>query len=206
MATLKSPRLALLREQAEKRGHIGRGAELSPGDVLALVRDMPYQRASSRGPEALLGEWRGTCSGKHYLLKELFQELGYEVRVVMCTHKFTEENAKHFPAFLRAHLATGPVPDVHTFIRLRGADAWPQVDGTWPLAAESLGMTVNHDFQPGVDMKLACDPIDFFEVPADVDPQAFKEKLIESFCGPDAGKREQFIEGLGEWLGKHTSQ
>ena len=26
---------------------------------------MPYQRASSRRPESIIEEWRGTCSGKH---------------------------------------------------------------------------------------------------------------------------------------------
>ena len=54
--------------------------------AFALVRDMPYQRASTREPEAIIQEWRGTCSGKHYLLDQIFREEGLESRVIMCTH------------------------------------------------------------------------------------------------------------------------
>ena len=198
--------LPLLRKQAESRRLVATESELSPADIFALVRDMPYLRASSRQPDAILREWRGTCSGKHYLLKELFEELGYRAQIVMCTHQFTEENTRHFPAVLRVHLADGPVPDVHTFLRLRGSDGWTQIDATWPLAAAALGMPVNRSFEPGVDMQLACDPIEHFEVPAGVTPQVFKEQLIQTFCGPAMIKRELLIEGIGEWLGKHTSQ
>ena len=50
-----------------------------------LVRDMPYTRASSRDSETIIHEWRGTCSGKHYLLKKLFAELGYQSKLIACT-------------------------------------------------------------------------------------------------------------------------
>ena len=201
-----TPIVSLLLGEAVSRGLLASETDLSPASAFALVRDMPYRRASSREPEAVVREWKGTCSGKHYLLRELFQELGYQVRIFMCTHRFTQENTGHFPAHLRAHLADGPVPDVHTYLRLRYGDGWTQVDATWPLAVERLGMRVNRRFQPGIDMKLACDPLEHFEVPADEEAQAFKERLIKSFCGPDLGRREQFIEGMGEWLGECTSQ
>lgn len=205
MDTVKPSRLSVLKEEAEKRGLASTGAQMSAADVFALVRDMPSQRASTREPEVILREWRGTCSGKHYLLEELFKELGYEIRLVMCTHHFTEENTKHFPMELRAHLADGPVPDVHTFIRLSSGEGWNHIDATWPSSAERLGMPVNRYFAPGVDMKIACDPIEFFEVPAGVQPQTFKEQLIESFCRTESGKRELFIQGLTEWLGDSTT-
>lgn len=201
--------LRILLDEAGKRGLVQGRTELSPGEIFSLIRDMPYLRASSRQPKVVLEEWRGTCSGKHYLLKDLFQGLGMEARIVMCTHQFTEENSRHFPDTLRAHLVDGPVPDVHTYIRLRDrpqeAEEWTQVDATWPSSAANLGMRVNREYRPGVDMTLACEPIDHFEVPEDVDPQAFKEELIQSFCGPKSGQRELLIEGLGEWLGQHTS-
>ena len=202
----------VLLDEARKRGLVQGEAELSArlsvSEIFSLIRDMPYLRASSREPKVILEEWRGTCSGKHYLLKELFQERGLEARIVMCTHYFTEENSPHFPAALRAQLADGPVPDVHTYIRLRDQDneGWTRVDATWPSSAADLGMRVNRQYQPGVDMKLACDPIDHFEVPENMDPQAYKEELIQSFCGPKMSQRELLIEGLGHWLGRHTSK
>ena len=61
-------------------------------------------------------------------------------------------------------------------------------------------MTVNRCFEPGVDMQLACQPIEFFEVPEDTDPQVFKEQLIDKFCADKITERELLIEGIGEWL------
>ena len=67
-------------------------------------------------------------------------------------------------------------------------------------------MTVNHRIEPGVDIKLVRDPLEHFEVPADVEAQSFKEGLIKSFCGSDMGRRELFIGGMGEWLRECTYQ
>lgn len=202
--------LEILREEAQDRGLIPASAGLSADEVFSLVRDMPYLRATSRQPGAVLREWRGTCSGKHYLLNQLFQELGYETRIIMCTHQFTQENSRHFPESLRVHLAGGPIPDVHTFLRLRpmGSDStelkadagWTRLDATWPRETAVLGMTVNQRFEPGMDMQLACQPIEFFEVPEEADPQAFKEQLIGTFCAGQMSERELLIEGIGEWL------
>ena len=33
---------------------------------------------------------RGSCSGKHYLLGQLFRMLGLKVRHIICTHRFNE--------------------------------------------------------------------------------------------------------------------
>lgn len=193
--------LSLLREQGQTRGLITRNAVLSPELVFSLVRDMPYQRASSREPEAIILEWRGTCSGKHYLLKALFYELGFDARVIMCTHLFTAQNTMHFPPPLRAQVSEFPIPDVHTFIRLKTtADEWMDVDATWPLQTRPLGMPVNDQFQLGTNMRIACDPIEIFEVPDGTDPQTFKEALIKAHCGPQIQRRDRFIDEMGKWL------
>ena len=147
--------------------------KLTAAAAFALVRDMPYRRASTREPEAIVREWRGTCSGKHYLLDSIFREMGMDSRIVMCTHRFTRENTAHFPEALRSLVAREPVPDVHTYIRLRTDAGWMNVDGTWPAATELLGMPVNRTFVEGCDMKIACDPVDSFIVPSGDDPQAF---------------------------------
>ena len=157
--------LELLRQQAIKRGLVDEASSLDAEAVFALVRDMPYQRASSREPTVTIQEWQGTCSGKHYLLETLFEELGFETRIVMCTHTFTEQNTLNFPEGIRRHLSAGPVPDVHTFIRLKDAGKWVDIDATWPMHTKRLGMRVNERFEPGINMEIACEPIDFFEVP-----------------------------------------
>ena len=194
----------LMEREAHRRGLLPNQEALTPERAFGLIRDMPYRRASSRRPESILEEWQGTCSGKHYLLAEIFREMGMESAVMMCTHQFTWHGSSHFPAELREMLATGPIPDVHTYLRVNTEQGWMVVDATWPSNAASLGMTVNHDFDPGIDMKLACEPIDTFPVPEKLDPQQFKEQLIETFCGTHSQLRDDFVEGMGRWLGEHT--
>jgi len=197
--------LSMLETESQRRGLVQPGQDIDAKAAFALVRDMPYQRASSRAPEAVIQEWRGTCSGKHYLLDRIFEEEGMESKVIMCTHRFTEETTANNPSELREVVARGPVPDVYNYIRLKTDAGWMTVDATWPAKTEPLGMTVNSKFEPGRDMTLACSPIETFEVPEGRDPQAFKEELIERFCGSQSNDRDRFINGLGEWLSKYTS-
>ena len=193
-------------EQAARRGLFTDDFQQSPATAFALVRDMPYQRASSRAPDAIVQEWRGTCSGKHYLLKSLFEEMRLRSKVIMCTHRFTLENTGHFPIQLREVLEHGPVPDIHTFIKLKTNNGWMDVDATWPSQAGALGMPVNHEFREGVSMGLACEPIEMLEVPGGEEPQPFKERLIKSFCGDEARRRDRFIAGLSDWLAENTQR
>ena len=194
----------LLEQTARARGLMAAGDPLTAPAAFDLVRDMPYQRASSRDPEAIIEEWRGTCSGKHYLLADIFRELGLESQVIMCTHRFTPENTGHFPPELRELAAVSPVPDVHTYLRVKTPEGWTVVDATWPSSAGPLGMTVNREFKPGSDMTIACDPIETLPVPEGQDPQEFKEQVIREFCGASSGVRDEFIEGMGRWLGEST--
>jgi hypothetical protein len=106
--------LSLLGRESRRRNLIGADETLTAATCFTLIRDMPYRRASSRQPEAIIREWQGTCSGKHYALNRIFDELGLDSRVIMCTHRFTRDNTLHFPAELRALAEREPVPDVHT--------------------------------------------------------------------------------------------
>jgi hypothetical protein len=196
--------VSLLQEKSRERTLLSGGKPLTAERAFALVRDMPYRRASSRRPEAIVEEWRGTCSGKHYLLADIFRELGLETRVFMATHRFTAKNTSHFPPDLRALVAHGPVPDVHTYLSVSTPAGWTLVDATWPSSAAPLGMPVNREFRPGADMTIACDPIESLPVPEGEDPQQFKEQVIARFCGQSSQTRDDFIEGLGRWLGDST--
>jgi hypothetical protein len=185
---------------ARQRGLLDAGATVSAPSVFALIRDMPYRRASSRRPETIIDEWRGTCSGKHYLLHALFQELGLASQLCLATHVFDEAGTRHFPPALHAEAVTAPVPDVHTFLRVRSPAGWMDVDATWPRAARRLGLPVNERFVSGESMRLACSPIEVFEIPAGAEPQAVKEAVIARHCAGHVERRERFIEALGVWL------
>ena len=194
----------LLLAQAQRRGLLANDRDdqsgTTPDLVFSLVRDMPYQRANSRNPEDTIAEWRGTCSGKHYLLRDLFEELGVKSRILMCPHYFTPQNTGHFPVGLRRQILVGSIPDIHTFLRIEIAEKWIDVDATWPLKTGNLGFPVNLHLQSGVTMKIACQPIDTLEIPEGMEPQAFKEQLIAAHCHGRQAQRDRFIEDLSSWL------
>ena len=85
-------------------------------------------------------------------------------------------------------------------------DEWIDVDATWPLEASNLGFPVNLELLPGVNMKIACQPIDRLEIPEGMEPQVFKEQLIAAHCHGRQDQRERFIEDMSSWLSESTSQ
>jgi hypothetical protein len=176
--------LADLRHAAAERGLIAPDAQLNADTVFRLVRDMPYRRASNRDPATTVAEWRGTCSGKHDLLRAAFEELGVPVVLLVAPHEFA------------------PVPDVHNFLRVQLEPHldWQSVDATWPLAARELGLPVNEALRPGEDHQLAADPIEVHHVPPEVDALELKQRIIEDVAAGQEQRRDAFIEALAAWL------
>ena len=194
--------LDLLQREASQRGLISSKTPIDLPLAFTLVRDMPYQRASSREPEVTIREWRGTCSGKHYLLKALFQELGVESELIACT-VVTNIAPDSLHPDLGAILAptNGKFVDVHNYLILHLPDGEMLVDATWPQRYQQYGLIVNDAFQLGMDQKLAGTPIESWIVPDDWDPQAFKdEKLSEHFTALELQVRDAFIKKMSAML------
>ncbi|MCK9485853.1 MAG: hypothetical protein M0R73_04015 [Dehalococcoidia bacterium] len=203
------PLVPILREEALRRGLLDADEGVDAATAFRLVRDMPYRRASDRQPETILREWRGTCSGKHYLLRDLLREIGMPSTVILATHEFTPDNSPWLPPHLMTEAILAPVPDVHNFLRVQydpADDQWMTVDCTWPSAARRLEMPANLSFEPGVDQRIACDPIEIFHVPEDQDPQALKEEVLADHVGQQAARRDAFINGLSDWVERELGQ
>ena len=195
------------RDEARRRGVLAADEAVTLGSAFRVVRDMPYARATDRAEATVIREWRGTCSGKHYLLAAILDALGYEAAVLLATHSFTADNAPWLPPALLDEVRRGPVPDVHTFLRVRSdpvADEWMTIDATWPLSAGALGLPVNARLTPGIDQRIACEIEEIIHVPDDEDPQAMKERILELHAGDEAARRDLFIEALASWLAAST--
>lgn len=192
--------LELLKSKAISKELLKTEEEINVQKAFLLVRDMPYTRASSRDPETIIQEWRGTCSGKHYLLKQLFRELGYSSRLIACT-TVTQINPREVWGRLRKLLeeSNGRFVDVHNYLILESPEGEMIVDATWPITTLGMGTVVNESFVLGKDQQIACDPIQIWEVPEDQDPQEFKEEILrESFTLEELEHREEFIQTLGK--------
>jgi len=193
--------LDYLKSEAVRRRLICSDVELEPSIVFALVRDMPYHRASDRRPETIINEWQGTCSGKHYLLKALFAELGIPSQIMACTTVVPVDPAQipesHLPLYDSANRR---FVDIHNYLILDLPDGQCMiVDATWPLTARASGLPVNEDFILGQDQRLAAIPLQTWLVPEDQDPQDYKDHLLrKNFTPAELEFREVVIEALSE--------
>ncbi|MGB7873913.1 MAG: hypothetical protein WBL25_05980 [Anaerolineales bacterium] len=192
--------LDILKSKAVEKGLLKPDEEINAEKAFLLVRDMPYTRASSRDSETIIEEWRGTCSGKHYLLKKLFAELGYSSRLIACT-TVAHIDPKEVRWKLRALLeqSEGRFVDVHNYLILELPDGDMVVDATWPLATKGMGTVVNEEFVLGENQQIACDPIKTWVVPEDRDSQEFKNEILkDTFTPEELAHREEFIQTLGK--------
>jgi hypothetical protein len=191
--------LETLKLNAVERGLLKAEEEINAEKAFLLVRDMPYTRASSRDPYIIMREWRGTCSGKHYLLKGLFGELGYNSRLIACT-TVVHIDPKEVSGKLRELLeqSNGRFVDVHNYLILELPEKEMIVDATWPIATRGMGTVVNERFVRGEDHQIACQPVKSRVVPDNRDPQEFKDEILkESFTPEELAHREEFIKTLG---------
>lgn len=191
--------LEILKSKAVERGLLAPNEQIDLEKAFLLVRDMPYIRASSRVPETIIQEWRGTCSGKHYLLKRLFAELGYSSRLIACT-TVVHIDPNQAPEQLRELLeqSNGRFVDVHNYLILELPDREMIVDATWPLATKGTGTVVNESFVLGENQQIACEPIRTWVVPEGSDAQEFKNQILkDTFTPEELAHRDEFIKTLG---------
>jgi hypothetical protein len=192
--------LQVLKVKAVEKGLLEPEDEMDAEKAFILVRDMPYIRASSRDPETIINEWRGTCSGKHYLLKRLFAELGYSSRLMACT-TVTHVDPKKVPGKLRKLLqqSHGRFVDVHNYLILELPGGDMVVDATWPISNRNMGVVVNERWVLGENQKIAVAPLKSWVVPDDRDPQEFKNEILkESFTAEELAHREEFFKALSK--------
>jgi len=188
-----------LKREAVRRGLLPAGAEIDPATAFTLVRDMPYRRASDRRPETIIAEWRGTCSGKHYLLHALFTELDLKSQVMACTTVTPVESENVPKRFLSLYEAANRrFVDVHNYLLLELPDGGHMVvDATWPIAALEHGRVVNEAFVLGQDQQIASQPLESWPIPKDSDAQAFKDELLHRYFTPaELEFREEVIRVL----------
>jgi len=193
--------LNLIKSEAVRRGLLDPAAEIDAATAFTLVRDMPYRRASDRRPETTIAEWRGTCSGKHYLLQALFAELGLPSQVMACTTVYPVD-PKDVPEYLQSiyEAANRRFVDVHNYLLVElPGDTNMIVDATWPMSARKSGLLVNETFVLGQNHRLAADPLETWPIPKERDPQEFKNELLRAHFTPaELEFREEVIRALGD--------
>jgi transglutaminase-like putative cysteine protease len=165
--------------------------------VFERVRDIPYHYPSARDPSEVLESGRGSCSGKHYLLGEMFRLLGLEVRHMICTHRFNESLIV-LPEPMQEMLRKNEIVDMHDYLQIVVDGEWVDVDAMWPRGLREFGFPVNEDWDGMKPMLLSVVPEDL--TIAERDPEVLKEELLSKLTPRQRTVRKQFLAALSSWV------
>jgi hypothetical protein len=167
------------------------------------VRDLPYEYPASRNPLEVLQRGRGSCSGKHYLLGELYRRMGVGVRHMMCTHRFNESPLP-FPDDMQEVLRRNEILDVHDYLQIQVNGEWLDVDATWEIALREFGFPVTDEWDGDSSMLLTVNPDEHHVVEGD--PGKLKEEMLSRLTPRQRALRKQFLEALGRWVNDLESE
>ena len=165
------------------------------------VRDIPYRYPASRNPVEVLQKGWGSCSGKHYLLGELYRLVGLRVRHMICTHRFNESPIV-FPPPMQEMLRRNEIVDLHDYLQIAVDDQWLDVDATWQRGLREYGFPVNEDWDGKSAMLLSVVSEEI--AVAERDPERVKEELLSTLTPRQRTLRKQFLEALSSWVQELT--
>ena len=177
----------------------GRDAVAARIALFERVRDLAYQYPASRDPKEVLQRGGGSCSGKHYLLGELFRRQGLPVRHMLCTHRFNDSPLP-FPGHMQDLLRKNEILDVHDYLQISVDGEWIDVDATWPLALRDFGLPATDDWDGKSPMVLSVIPDEQVEVQGN--PAKTKEEQLSKLTPRQRTLRKQFLEALSQWVGE----
>ncbi|SRR6266498_4410395 len=160
----------------------GLGTRPTQLEVIEAVRAIPHGRPRERSANGVVDDWRGTCSTKHLLLRELLPDAN--ICLVHRVFLLTREPARRWLGNEIADIVPpeGTV-DVHTYATGVIDGCRIVMDVTFPGGAAWDGrsdMTI--PFPGGKDFDAGNDPI------------ASKEELIRRHC--DTVTRERLIAAI----------
>lgn len=161
------------------------------------VRDIPYTYPASRDPEDVIRQGRGSCSGKHYLLGELYRRLGLRVRNMICSHRFNESPLP-FPDEMQGMLRRDEIVDVHDYLQIDIDGTWVDIDATWEKGLRDFGFPVTEDWDGSSSMVLSVVPDEHIQV--DREPARVKEELLATLSPRQRSLRKRFLEALSRWV------
>jgi hypothetical protein len=142
----------------------------------------------------------GTCSGKHLLLKGLYNSLGIEVKECLVMHSFNNLGAA-YPDYIKKMFDKTEILDPHNFLKIRyplNKDQWLTVDATWDSGLINLGFPVNLNWNGLTSMPLAV--VQGGKISESYDSIALKKHILNSFTGQQRALRIEFLKSLTFWL------
>jgi hypothetical protein len=204
MTSATSPVAAFIDEV--KRASAGRAQPFGLRELLFCIRDIPYGRPSAPGdPASVLAEWRGTCSGKHLLARDLLDALGLRCTLFGLAYRLDDALGALPREIVRRYVGQG-LWDVHNYLELDAPAGPVKVDVTFSRELAGLGFPTTLAWDGASDFRVAAPAGEPLPVARDADAAAFKREWLQRLNPPPAlALRERYIADLSAFALAHSA-
>ncbi|BES65665.1 hypothetical protein SANA_21040 [Gottschalkiaceae bacterium SANA] len=171
------------------------------------VRDIPFGSIGSRDPYKVYQANKGTCSGKNFLIKELFNEIGVATKDMICLQRWKdltwypddEYNVVELPDHLMKLFENNEIVDFHNYVKIYVDDKWVQLDVTIDAPLKALGFHVVENWDGKSDMPLCF--VGTHKV-WDCGDEGHLKKIEFTNMMPDGieDARKYFLKSLTSWI------
>ena len=175
--------------------------------IFNRVRDIPYAvipelRNPYAGPLNILRMNKGSCSPKHFLLGELYENMGIRTRYFsyLVYWKDLIDMGIELPFELLTMAKNYKILDYHLCIKIQIDRKWILVDATWDLPLKKVGFPVNENWDGLSNTTLAVDSI---EETMNEDYEGRYRCILEKekeYTNEYIERRDEFYRALNKWL------
>ncbi|MFO0992893.1 MAG: hypothetical protein U1E67_13295 [Hyphomicrobiales bacterium] len=179
--------------------HTGTGRPTVPA-IYDAVRNLTYASDGNRTPETVLATGKGSCTGKHLLLRDLLRHVGEHADVEFIKGDFAA-SMPVVPSMsdeLKQWVSSGGISDFHCYVVWQGGERELKLDATWPDTLAALGFSVNRHWDGKSDTRLAINSGTVSGRAEDVVER--KKTLLETLTEKQIKDRLSFLKLLTEWM------
>ena len=176
-------------------------------EIFNQVRDIPFGRSGTRDPEQVFIRNKGTCSGKSFLIRDLYLEIGLEVRDMICLQRWRDliwfptdtYPVVDFPPDLRRMLERIEIVDFHNYLEVKKDGKWLSVDVSIDRPLTALGFYTTLEWDGKTSM-----PLCFVETGKSwncgLQGEEKKKELTSQLPVVIREARNKFLEALTAWI------
>ena len=175
--------------------------------IFEEVRDIRFGSIESRDPMDVYKANKGTCSGKHFLLRELYKEIGLKTKDMLCMQRWKDliwfptsrYKIVNFSDKLKNMLMKNEIIDFHNYIKILVNGKWIQLDVTIDKPLKKLGFFTSETWDGKSNLPLCfCGSHKIWD--CEDNGLEKKRELIEQLPEHIRMARHQFLQSMTEWV------
>ncbi len=175
--------------------------------IFEKVRDIRFGSIDSRDPMDVYKANKGTCSGKHFLLRDLYKGIGLKTKDMICMQRWKDltwfpadmYELVNFSENLKQMLKQHEIIDFHNYVKILLNGKWIQLDVTIDLPLKKLGFYTTENWNGKSDMPLCfCGSHKIWD--CGDNGMEKKRELVKKLPEHIRTARHQFLQSLTKWI------